>query len=94
VCLPAPRAGRFASARQVAVPPLGHRGVVASCGAPSHEQEDFEFLRSRYPDGLVPWADRPDLKTVADVLGFLRRRGLAGSEALALKRRMIADVVQ
>ena len=80
--------------RQVHVPPLGDGGIVVSRTAAAEEARDFAFLRDRYRDSLVPWETRPDLCTVDEVLGWLQRRALAGSEALDLKRRMVADLVE
>ena len=78
--------------RQVEVPPLGCGGLVVCRTAAEQEQADFAFLRAAYGDSLVPWEQRPDLRTVDDVLAYLARRALPGSEALALKRRMVADL--
>jgi len=79
--------------RQVEVPPLGRGGLVVSRTAAAQEMADFGFLRKTYGDSVIPWRDRPDLRTVDDVLAYLARRALPGSEALALKRRMVADLV-
>jgi len=75
------------------VPPLGFGGVVVSRAALKEETRDFEFLRSKYRESMLPWDARPDLCTVDEVLGYLQRRALPNSEALSLKRQMIADLV-
>ncbi|MBM3501113.1 MAG: DUF362 domain-containing protein, partial [Armatimonadetes bacterium] len=80
--------------RQVHVPPLGDGGVVVSRTAGEEEASDFAFLRERYARCMIPWESRPDLNTVDEVLGWLQRRAFPDSEALELKRGIVADLVQ
>ena len=74
------------------MPPLGYGGLVVSRQAAEQEREDFAFLRAEYGDALAAWDDR-GLQTVDDVLGYLARRALPDSEALAIKRQMLSDLV-